>query len=71
MHVSNVHEVLFALGIDANRILPFMNEGENLCLCRRREHRRSLGKPFDEFVEKFFRRYLKVERIADIFDEVV
>lgn len=71
MHVTDVDQVLLALRVDADCVLPFVNEGENASLCRRWEEGWALGKALDELIEEFLCGNLEVEGVANILDEVV
>jgi hypothetical protein len=71
MHIPNMHQILLMLGMHTERILPLMDELEDLGHGGRRERRWSLGEPTDELVEKVFGRDLEVEGVAAVFDEDV
>lgn len=71
VHVAYVYEILLAFGIDADGVLPFVNQGEDLGLSRRGEERGSFGKSSDKLVEEFLCGDLKVKWIAYILDEMI
>lgn len=68
MHVSDKTQILLVTARFAYRQAPLLDGLEDLSLDTRGPDRRPLGKPANEFIEKFLCTDLQVERVAAVLD---
>ena len=69
MHVPDVAEVILPSRVDADALLPAVDEIEDLLHDRARERRRPLGEAADELIKKLLGRDLEVEGVSAGLDE--
>ena len=71
MHIFDIVEIVFILGRSTDCLVPFFDLGQNktlhTCVSDGRPFRESL----DEFIEEFLTRYLELEWVATVLDQVI
>lgn len=71
MHIFDIVEIVFVSRCSTDCLVPFFDLGQNKTLHACVSHGRSFWEPFYEFIEEFFTRYLELEWVATVLDQVI